>query len=138
MNATKDNNKLTIARLADAGGVGLATVRYYQKRGLLAQPDKPFNGFRVYGDSDLERLSQIRGAQALGFTLAEIHTLLGHLNQGACESAKSLIEQKLQAVQRQIRDLKSTEKKLAKIQDHCRGDCIGKCTLLDQLRCMKT
>ena len=67
----------TIAQLAKAGGVGVDTVRYYQRRGLLAVPERPHgNGFRHYGEDDLHRLRFIRQAQAAGFTLEEIGELL--------------------------------------------------------------
>ena len=72
---------LTISRFAQAGGVGIETVRYYQRRGLLRTPPRPqgsnsANGVRRYGDSDVERLRFIRSAQMSGFTLDQIKELL--------------------------------------------------------------
>lgn len=62
--------RMTIARLAEAGGVGVETVRYYQRRGLLVEPERPGgSGFRSYTDNDVRRLHFIRRAQAAGFTL---------------------------------------------------------------------
>ena len=68
---------LTIGKLAAAEGVGVETVRYYQRRGLLSQPERRGSGYREYSESDRARLVFIRRARRLGFTLAEIADLLG-------------------------------------------------------------
>ena len=73
--------EMTIARLAEAGGVGVETVRYYQRRGLLAEPPRPQGpgsggGVRRYGAQDVRRLRFVRSAQAAGFTLEQIGELL--------------------------------------------------------------
>ncbi|MGV3769387.1 MAG: MerR family transcriptional regulator, partial [Sphingobium phenoxybenzoativorans] len=69
--------RMTIARLAKAGGVGVETVRYYQRRGLLMEPARPDSGgFRSYDDAGVRRLRFSRQAQAAGFTLEEIGDLL--------------------------------------------------------------
>ena len=69
-------NSDTIGGLAQAAGVGVETVRYYQRRGLLTEPARPRGEVRRYGDADLKRLKFIRSAQAAGFTLNEISELL--------------------------------------------------------------
>ena len=128
------NGKLTIGRLANAGGVGIATIRYYQKRGLLAQPHRPpYGGFRVYGEDDVLRLLQIKGAQELGFTLAEIAILLEHLDQRSCQPIKALIDEKQGQLKDQIDQLKKAHKRLSDLSTSCRGNCIGKCPLISKL-----
>ena len=67
---------MTIGRLAKEAGVNVETVRYYQRRGLLEEPQKPAGGHRRYQQSTLDRIAFIRRAQALGFSLAEIESLL--------------------------------------------------------------
>jgi MerR family mercuric resistance operon transcriptional regulator len=67
---------MTIAKFADAGGVGVETVRYYQRRGLLNEPARPGGGIRRYGENEIRRLRFIRQAQTAGFTLNEIERLL--------------------------------------------------------------
>jgi len=68
---------LTIGKLAEAGGVGVETIRYYQRRGLLAEPERGYHGgVRRYGAQDVRRLRFIRSAQAAGFTLEQIGELL--------------------------------------------------------------
>jgi DNA-binding transcriptional MerR regulator len=68
---------LTIGKLAAAEGVGVETVRFYQRRGLLALPERKGSGYREYTESDRARLDFIRRARRLGFTLGEISDLLG-------------------------------------------------------------
>src|SRR5439155_2927995 len=67
---------LTIGRLAGAAGVNVETVRYYQRRGLVAQPERPLNSVRRYSEDSVKRIRFIKRAQDLGFTLAEIANLL--------------------------------------------------------------
>jgi DNA-binding transcriptional MerR regulator len=66
----------TIAKLADAASVGVETVRYYQKRGLLGEPRRPGGGFHEYAQADVQRLQFIRRAQELGFSLDDIAELV--------------------------------------------------------------
>ena len=66
---------MTIGQLASAAGINVETVRYYERRGLLAQPERG-DGYREYSQDDVERLAFVRRAKALGFTLAEIRSLL--------------------------------------------------------------
>ena len=73
----------TIGGLAASGGVGVETVRYYQRRGLLIEPDRR-NGIRRYDDADLRRLRFIRSAQTAGFTLEEIGELEGDFAPNFC------------------------------------------------------
>jgi MerR family mercuric resistance operon transcriptional regulator len=86
---------MTIGKLAAAGGVGVETVRFYQRRGLLAEPERA-GGIRRYGPDDVRRLRFIRSAQTAGFTLEEIRELLaldaGHDHQRARQLARKRIE----------------------------------------------
>ena len=68
--------ELTIGRLADEAGVNVETIRYYQRRGLMAEPYKPINGHRRYAPDAVRRVHFIKRAQVLGFTLEEIGSLL--------------------------------------------------------------
>lgn len=71
-----DEATLTIGQLAEAAGVHLETVRYYERRGLLPEPPRSAAGYRVYRQDAVERLRLIGRAKALGFTLREVSTLL--------------------------------------------------------------
>lgn len=70
------SRSLTISRLAAAAGVGIDTVRYYERAGLLPEPPRRASGYRAYREEDVQRLRFIRRAKHLGFTLEEIASLL--------------------------------------------------------------
>lgn len=126
MNASppKKSTPLTIGRLANAAGVGLGTIRFYQKRGLLAEPKRPsYGGFRVYGDADLERLLQIKGAQELGFSLAEIGEIFRSIEQRDCRAMQALVDAKVVAVRSQICQLEKARQNLDGLKALCRDDC---------------
>lgn len=95
---------LTIGRLAKACGVGVETIRFYQRQGLIVEPPKPSSGYRVYGDEAVARVHFIQRAKQLGFTLTEIRGLLS-LGDGCCGETQALAEQKLALVRAKQRDL---------------------------------
>ena len=82
---------LTIGKLARAASVKIETIRYYQRIGLLEEPDKPQIGYRQYPVTDIARLLFVKRAQNLGFTLKEIVELLS-FGEDRCESVKVLAE----------------------------------------------
>ena len=93
-----DSARLTIGELARAAAVHVETIRFYQRRCLLAQPLRPLGGIRRYGRSDLDRLTFIKSAQRLGFSLEEVRGLL-RLDDGAhCREARTLGAAKLALV----------------------------------------
>lgn len=104
--------KYTIGALAQAAGVGVETVRYYQRRGLLPEPPRPAGGIRRYGEAHLSQLRFIRHAQELGFTLDEVAELLA-LDEGRdCEEARRLARTKLVAVRLRLSRLRRIERAL--------------------------
>lgn len=130
---TNSPAKFTVGRLALAAGVGITTVRYYQKRGLLRLPEKPGTGsFRAYGERDLERLRLIRRAQELGFTLAEIAQLADYVESRNCHELKSMADNKLKAIQNQARELDGIHKTLASLVAACPTDCPDDCPLINR------
>ncbi|MBN5140947.1 MerR family transcriptional regulator [Stenotrophomonas maltophilia] len=96
---------MTISRLAAAAGVHVETVRYYQRRGLLPEPERPMGSVRRYGLNEVGRLQFIRRAQAMGFSLDEIAGLLEVKGQRACEQTRQLTELKLAEVRRRLDEL---------------------------------
>ncbi|CQW49522.1 transcriptional regulator MerR [Salmonella enterica subsp. enterica serovar Typhi] len=95
-----ENNleNLTIGVFAKAAGVNVETIRFYQRKGLLREPDKPYGSIRRYGEADVVRVKFVKSAQRLGFSLDEIAELL-RLDDGThCEEASSLAEHKLKDV----------------------------------------
>jgi MerR family mercuric resistance operon transcriptional regulator len=120
---------LTIGKLADAGGVGVETVRFYQRKELLETP-KRGDGIRRYGDADVRRLRFIRKAQRAGFTLDEIKELLeldaGHDHHRARELAKNRIVK----LDRQIADLQRARECLRRLARQCAKGKSGPCPIL--------
>ena len=118
---------LTIGKLASSAGVNVETIRYYERRGLIDQPVKPGNGFRLYDKTILDRVIFIKKAQGLGFKLDEIENLLSLAN-GRCSEIQTLAEAKLGDVQLKIQDLQRLETVLADLVRQCNAR-------LDQAHC---
>jgi DNA-binding transcriptional MerR regulator len=110
---------LTIGKLAAAEGVGVETVRYYQRRGLLEQPDRRGSGYREYSDADRSRLVFIRRARRLGFTLAEIGELLGPAEASSAAEIARAAQAKLAAVDEQARELELLRCRLRRLLHVC-------------------
>ena len=108
---------MKISQLASAAGVGVETVRYYQRIGLLAKPDRSAS-FREYGAEDLARLRFVRRAQALGFTLEEISTLL-QLSTFECEDVERIARARLATVAEKISDLQRVASVLTDVVERC-------------------
>jgi len=126
---------ITIGRLALAADVHVETVRYYQRLGLLREPERPLGGVRRYEHQDLARLQFIRRAKAMGFTLDEIAGLLQLKGKRACEQTRRLTEHKLRDVRRKLEDLQRLETELVQLADECaRAPQGGRCPTLDALR----
>ena len=120
---------LTIGKLAAAGGVGVETIRFYQRRGLLEQPTRE-SGIRRYGSEDVRRLRFIRKAQAAGFTLEEIRELL-ELDAGEDRSrARELATMRIDALDAKIADLKRARDSLRRLAKECGDDSRGACPIL--------
>jgi DNA-binding transcriptional MerR regulator len=119
---------MTIGRFAAEEGVGVETVRFYQRRGLLARPERAGSGYREYTEADRRRLAFIRRARGLGFTLGEISELLGPAPGGADDIVRAA-EAKLGAIAGQISELTLLQCKLRRLVQVCehgnRGDCLA-------------
>lgn len=104
---------LTIGVLAEAAGVNVETIRFYQRKGLMREPDRPLGGIRRYGEADLARVRFIKSAQRLGFSLDEVADLLKLEDGTYCQQARDLGRKKLEDVRAKISDLKRIEVALA-------------------------
>jgi MerR family mercuric resistance operon transcriptional regulator len=113
--------QMTIGVLARAAAVHVETIRFYQRKGLLAVPDRPHGGIRRYGDADVTRLRFIRSAQWLGFSLDEVAELLRLEDGTHCDEASRLAERKLEKVREKLTDLKRLETTLAELVGACHG-----------------
>ena len=116
----------TIGELARAAGVGVETIRFYERRGLLRQPERG-DGYRRYPESDLARLGFIRRAKVLGFTLAEIDELLDSARLGATDDLVTAARSRVEAVAAQIEALREQQRRLEQLAEVCAGgddDCL--------------
>jgi len=121
---------MTIARLAAAGGVGVETIRYYQRRGLLPEPARA-GAIRRYGASDLRRLLFVRRAQAAGFTLEEISELLA-LDSGQDRArVRALAGERLAALEAKIAELEAARAALTRLSRACAAGTKGPCPILE-------
>ncbi|HEX5292254.1 MAG TPA: MerR family transcriptional regulator [Streptosporangiaceae bacterium] len=120
---------LTISKFAAAGGVGVETVRFYQRRGLLPQPERQVHGFREYSEADQWRLAFIRRARRLGFTLSEIGDLLGPAEARSTAEIVRAAGTRLAAVEEQLADLALLQcrlRRLVRVCEHGDGDdCVA-------------
>lgn len=111
-----------VGEIAEIVGVNVETLRYYEKIKLLPEPKrKEFSSYRIYDDNDLARLTFIKRAKELGFTLKEIKELLELKieSTSTCGDVKHLAEHKLTDIEERIKDLKNIKNVLIKLIDQC-------------------
>ena len=120
---------MTIGKLAAAGGVGVETVRFYQRRGLLAEPDRN-GGVRRYDETDLSRLRFIRTAQGAGFTLAEIAELLALDATHERARARELANNRIEEIDSKIYALKKARQSLRRLANECAEGADGRCPII--------
>ncbi|HEY1650850.1 MAG TPA: MerR family transcriptional regulator [Acidimicrobiales bacterium] len=110
---------LSIGQLAEAAGVHIETIRYYERRGLLPEPPRTAGGYRQYGAHDLWRLEFVGRAKALGFTLTEVGELLSEGVRGDPGSVRTMVQRKLGAIEERQRELARVRARLARLVDIC-------------------
>jgi MerR family mercuric resistance operon transcriptional regulator len=121
--------EMTIGKLAAAGHVGVETVRYYQRRGLLDNPRRS-QGVRRHGEEDVRRLMFIRQAQAAGFTLEEIKELLDLDSGDDRERARTLAKKRIDALDTRITELERAREALRRLVGECTTGKPGPCPIL--------
>jgi MerR family mercuric resistance operon transcriptional regulator len=125
---------LTIAGVARGAGVGVETVRYYERRGLVPQPARALGTIRRYGRAHVARIRFIRRAQELGFTLEEIETLLKLEDGTDRRSIRRIATERLEETRRRIRDLKRMERALAHLLLECETDAAApRCPIISAI-----
>jgi MerR family mercuric resistance operon transcriptional regulator len=123
---------MTIAKLARAADVGVETVRYYQRRGLMPVPRAAGkSAYRYYDVGHLQRLLFIRKAQAAGFTLEEIKELLVLDRTRDRARVRALAGQRLEALARQAEELETSRKALQRLLAFCQGSNRGPCPIIE-------
>lgn len=126
-------SKLTIGKLAKAAGVGVETVRFYERKGLVQQPAKA-GAFRLYGEDAATRIRFIRRAQELGFTLKETKGLVQlHQSKASCYAVRKKSEEKIAEIEAKIADLEQMKAALRRISSCCArgGKNLSSCPVQD-------
>ena len=126
---SQEARPLTIGTLAAAARVGVETIRFYQRRGLLETPERG-TGIRRYGDDDLRRLRFIRQAQAAGFTLEEIRELLALDASQDRSRARELAKARIASLGEKIAELEQAREALRRLARECGSGGPGPCPIL--------
>lgn len=128
--------KMTISQVARMASVGVETVRFYEREGLLDQPVRPDSGYRHYSLDVVKRIQFIRRAKELGFSLKEIAELLSlRVAPGStCADVKRQAEAKRDEIERKVEDLLRMKQALAQVADQCSGEGeLSACPILEAL-----
>jgi MerR family copper efflux transcriptional regulator len=127
---------MTIGSVSKQSGIGVETVRFYEKSGLIDEPPRTESGYRQYPPSTVIRIRFIMRAKELGFTLKEIKELLNlRLDPSTtCEDVRLMAEEKLGNVRAKIQSLQGIEKALGELIGACAvGGPDGECPILEAL-----
>lgn len=124
--------RMTIAKLARTADVGVETVRYYQRRGLMPTPPAAGeSAYREYGEGEVRRLRFIRRAQAAGFTLEEIRELLAVDSSAGRAQVRELAGARLKALEAQREELERSRRSLERLLRTCRNSGEGPCPIIE-------
>lgn len=125
----------SIGELASATDTKVETIRYYERVGLLPKPKRTAGNYRSYEADHLGRLSFIRRARDLGFSIDQVRNLLGLADQKerSCETVDAIARQHLVEVDRKIADLKGLRRELDAVIRQCHHGTIADCRILDAL-----
>lgn len=129
-------NTLTIGQVAKHAGVGVETLRFYEREGLIEEPPRRDSGYRQYNEDVVKRIQFIKRAQELGFSLKEIAALLRLrvTPDTSCEEVKRRAEAKIADVERKLEDLSRIKRALVQVTQSCVGQGpITACPILDFL-----
>ena len=124
---------MSISELARAGGVGVETIRFYQRKGLLDDPRPARGGApgrRHYGDDDVRRLRFVRSAQKAGFTLEEIARLIELDREDDRSTAQAMARERIAALDARIAELSDARSALTRLATACRRGGAGPCPIL--------
>ncbi|MFS0644541.1 Hg(II)-responsive transcriptional regulator [Siminovitchia sp. 179-K 8D1 HS] len=125
-----------ISVFAEKCGVNKETIRYYEQKALLKEPYRTNVGYRIYSDADVKRVKFIKRLQDLGFSLSEIHKLLGVVDNDEvrCKNIFEFVSQKESEIQDQIADLKRIDSMLKDLKSRCPDQkAIQQCPIIESL-----
>ena len=126
---------IAIGELSKRSGVKVTTIRYYEKSGLLEEPDRSVGGQRLYTEADVKRITFVRHSRHLGFSLDAIRELLELQSRPEidCGTANQIAKEQLTRVRERIAQLKALETELERITVACRGGSVGDCKVIEAL-----
>ena len=134
MDGSEADTIFPIGKLSMLTGVTIETIRYYERIGLLAAPQRTASGRRVFDRDDLRVLVFIRRARELGFALEEIRELLRLADKnGSCRQGRDVTLPRLADIRSKLRDLRKIEETLAATLARCSGQDVPECAILDTL-----
>lgn len=112
---------MTIGKVAEAAGVEVSTLRYYERRGILREPPRTESGYRQYDETVVDRIRFVRQAQDLGFTLEEVEELLALRvdNPASCDAVDEATRAKLRSVDAKLRELRRLRSVLGRLVRAC-------------------
>lgn len=115
---------MKIGEIAKRSGIGIETIRYYEREGLLQEPERRPSGYRQYDESIIERLEYIMRAKELGFTLAEVRELLelSFSTHSHCDHIRQRADAKITDIEAKIRRLQQMKRSLGKIVQRCQAE----------------
>ena len=127
--------RLRIGQVADAAGVTVQTLRYYERRGLLRSPRRTSSGYRIYDADTVDTIGAIKRAQSLGFTIAEIRQLMSlHSRRRSPGAVVEMLAEKIREIDGKIRDLRLMRRSLQKGYETCKcGGDLSHCDALAEL-----
>jgi MerR family transcriptional regulator, mercuric resistance operon regulatory protein len=125
----------TIGHLSKKTGVNIETIRYYERIGVMLEPDRTANGYRQFSHDDLKRLSFVKKCRELGFSLEEVRTMLVMVDNDhlSCGEIHEMTTGHLAAVEQRIRRLRSLKGVLSKMADQCTQGDVPDCPVIDAL-----
>jgi MerR family mercuric resistance operon transcriptional regulator len=133
-NQERNLDMMTIGKVARQAGVNVETIRYYQKIGLIQEPEKPAFGYRHYPIETISRIHFIKRAKNLGFTLQEIGVLL-KLGDGNCLKTREIARKKLLIIESRIQDLQAISEVLKDLINSCESQNTSKtCPIISALK----
>lgn len=127
---------LTIGKLARMAGIGIETIRFYEREGLIPDPPRRASGYRQYPEQSVRRVRFIRGAKDLGFSLKEIRELLSlrASPRACCADVRRRAESKVDNIDGKIQSLRAMRKALSTLIKQCSGHApVSECPILESL-----
>lgn len=134
------NVSYTIGKLAEATGTKVETIRWYEKVGVLPAPLRSTSNYRAYSADNLIRLSFVRRARDLGFTLAQVRELLSlaERKDQSCEAISHIAREHLAEIDKKIVDLTTLRQELDSVIGRCHSGHIGDCRIVEALAFPRT